>query len=150
MLINEITSNIGKQTHESEWLEITQDLINSFASATLDNQWIHTDPERAKLESPFGGAIAHGFLTLSLYPHLRGLVDPQKPPFPSVKQAINYGINRLRLMNPVKVGSFVKGSSVLLTAEETENGVRITEEFTVHIKGEKKPALVGELLTLLG
>lgn len=150
MLINEITLDIGKQIHESEWLEITQDMINKFASATLDNQWIHTDPERAKIESPFGGAVAHGFLMLSLYPHLRGLVDPKNPPFPSVKQAINYGLNKLRLMNPVNVGSIVKGCSVLLDAKETEYGVRITEEFTVHIQGEKKPALVGELITLLG
>lgn len=149
MLIEKLKSQCGQKIHESDWYKITQEQINQFALATNDHQWIHTDPERAKTQSPFSGTIAHGYLTLSLYSHLRGLVDTESPSYPGVEQVINYGINKLRLMNPVKVNAHIKGSTILLAAEESEHGIRITEEFTVHIQGEKKPALVGELLVLL-
>lgn len=149
MLLEKLKSQCGKKIHESDWLKITQEKINQFALATNDHQWIHTDPERAKTQSPFGSTIAHGYLTLSLYSHLRGLSDTENPPYPGVEQMINYGINKLRLMNPVKVNAYVKGSTTLLNIEESKHGIRITEEFTAHIKGEEKPAVVGELLILL-
>ncbi len=148
-LLESLNANLGKTIHESDWLRVTQNQINQFSTATLDHQWIHTDPERASKESPFGGTIAHGYLTLSLYPYLRGLVNESTPLFPGVKQVVNYGINKLRLMSPVVAEKKIKGSSVLKEVKETPNGIQITETFTVNIENEEKPAMVGELLILL-
>ena len=100
----EFKSKIGTVIHQSEWIEISQEMINAFADATDDHQWIHIDTERAAKESPFKATIAHGYFTLSLYPKLRGLVNPNDPPFPGTKNIINYGINKLRFPGPVISG----------------------------------------------
>jgi acyl dehydratase len=141
---------VGQEIHVSDWLAVTQERVNAFADATGDHQWIHVDPERASRESPWKATIAHGYLTLSLYPMLRGIVEEAKPLFPGVRSVINYGINRLRFVNAVKVGARVRGRSKLVAFEEVKGGgLQITEEFTVEIDGESKPACVAEVVMRL-
>jgi acyl dehydratase len=137
---------VGQEIHCSEWLEVTQQRVNEFAQATGDHQWIHVDPERAARESPWQATIAHGYLTLSLYPLLRGLVDSATPLFPGVTRVINYGLDKLRFPNAVKVGSKVRARCVLLKVEEVAGGLQLTEQYTVEIAGEAKPACVAEAI----
>jgi len=139
-----LQAQLGQEIHCSEWLEVTQERVNAFAAATGDHQWIHTDPERAARESPYKAPIAHGYLTLSLYPLLRGLVDADKPLFPGVTRVINYGLEKLRFPNAVRVGSRVRARCVLVKAEPVAGGIQLTEQYTVEIEGEAKPACVAE------
>lgn len=147
--LTELQGRIGEEIHVSDWLTVTQELVDEFAKATGDHQWIHVDPERAARESPFGTTIAHGYLTLSLYPQLRGLVDEDKPLFPGVKNVINYGLNKLRFTNAVKVGSRIRARCKLLGAEEIKNSIQLTEQYTVEIDGEERPACVAECIMRL-
>jgi acyl dehydratase len=134
----------GQPLGESEWLQVDQDRINQFADATGDHQWIHVDEEMAK-QGPFGTTIAHGFLTLSLIPALTsGLLK-----IDGVKMGINYGLNKVRFPNPVRVGSKVKASVRNLTVEDVQGGIQIVNEVTVSIDGEPKPACVAETVTRL-
>lgn len=148
-LVETLTGKIGETVHESEWIKITQEQVNQFSKATRDFQWIHTNPERAAQESPFGSTIAHGYLTLSLYPYMRGLGSDSIIEFPGVKQIVNYGINKLRLIHPVVVGKSIRGTSILTGVIQIPTGIQVTETFTVEIQDENKPALVGELVMLL-
>ncbi|MCZ8132503.1 MAG: MaoC family dehydratase [Steroidobacteraceae bacterium] len=148
-LLAQLKSRVGQELHVSDWLAIDQSRVNAFADATGDHQWIHTQPERATRESPWRTTIAHGYLTLSLYPLLRGIVDADRPPFPGVKTVINYGLNKLRFVNAVKVGARVRGRCTLVDAEEFKGGVQIVEQFTVEIDGESKPACVAEVIMRL-
>lgn len=145
----DLLAKVGQETHVSDWLEITQERINAFAAATGDFQWIHTQPERAAKESPWRRTIAHGYLTMSLYPMLRGIVDEAKPPYPGVRTVINYGMNKLRFVNAVREGARVRGRTKLLAVDDFKGGLQLTEEFTVELEGETKPALVGEVLMRL-
>jgi acyl dehydratase len=144
-----LQSKLGQELHVSDWLEITQERINDFARATDDHQWIHTDPERAAKESPWRSTIAHGYLTMSLYPMLRGIVDAEKQMIPGVKTVVNYGLNKLRFTNAIKTGSRVRGHAVLTAVEEIKGAVQITEEFTVEIEGQSKPAAIAEVIMRL-
>ncbi len=141
-----LQARVGQEIHCSDWLEVTQQRVNEFAQATGDHQWIHVDPERAARESPWQATIAHGYLTLSLYPLLRGLVDSATPLFPGVTRVINYGLDKLRFPNAVKVGSKVRARCVLLKVEEVAGGLQLTEQYTVEIAGEAKPACVAEAI----
>jgi acyl dehydratase len=141
-----LTPRIGQVIHQSDWLTVTQERIDAFAEATGDHQWIHVDAARAARESPWKTPIAHGYLTLSLYPLLRGLVEDGKPPFPGVRQMVNYGLDKLRFPNAVKVGSRVRATCVLLKAEPVAGGLQLTEQYTVEIDGEAKPACVAEAI----
>jgi acyl dehydratase len=146
-VLAQLQGQVGQEIHRSDWLEITQARIDAFAAATDDFQWIHVDPERAARESPYKTTIAHGYLTLSLYPLLRGLVDADKPLFPGLQRVINYGLDKLRFPNAVRVGSRVRARCVLLKVEEVAgNGLQMTEQYTVDIDGEAKPACVAEAL----
>ena len=141
----ELPSLVGQEIGVSDWLEITQDRINRFADATGDHQWIHVDPERATKESPFGGPIAHGYLTLSLGPVLM----PQVAITTGFKMGVNYGMNSLRFLTPVKSGQRVRGRFLLRDiARKVENRVLITYDATVEIEGAVKPALVAEWLIM--
>jgi len=148
-VLTDLKGRIGEETHVSDWLPVTQELIDMFANATGDKQWIHIDEQRAKEESPYGKTIAHGYLTLSLYPKLRGLVDSDKPMFPGVKNVINYGLNKLRFTNAVKVGSKIRARCTLLAAEEVKNSLQLTEQYTVEIDGQDRPACVAECIMRL-
>jgi acyl dehydratase len=141
-----LRAQIGQEVHVSDWMTIEQPRIQAFADATDDQQWIHTDPPRAAVESPWKSTIAHGYLSLSLYPCLRNLVQEDKPLFPGLRQVVNYGINKLRFTNAVKCGARVRGRFTVLAVEEVTGGLQFTEQYTLEIDGEKKPAVVAEIL----
>ena len=141
--IDELRTLVGQEVASSEWLEVTQKRINEFADATDDHQWIHIDVERAKTETPFKSTIAHGFLTLSLLPHLAASAFSVRGDF---KMGINYGLNRLRFVSPVPSGSEVRGRFNLSAVEDVPGGFQITWTVTVEAKGGQKPALAAEWL----
>jgi len=142
MKLRELETRVGQEVGVSPWFEVTQERIDTFAKAIDDFQWIHVDRERAKA-SPFGGTIAHGFLTLSLLSHLSELTFS----YTDRRMGINYGLNRVRFTSPVPVGSRVRARFTLLKFEKIEgNGVQITWSTTVDIEGKEKPALVAEWL----
>jgi acyl dehydratase len=144
--LEELRRRIGQEIHVSDWLEITQERIDAFADATGDHQWIHVDPARAQRESPWGSTIAHGYLTLSLFPMLRGRVEPGRPVFPGIEQVVNYGLDRLRFPNAVRVGSRVRARCKLLGVEEVQGGLQVTEQYTAEIEGQSKPACVADAI----
>jgi acyl dehydratase len=140
-----LQARVGQEVHVSDWMTISQERINAFAAATDDPQWIHVDVERANRESPYGAPIAHGYLTLSLSVPLRGLVDAAKPIAPGVRNVINYGLNKLRFPNAVRVGSKIRGRFTLQGVEQVApNVLQITEQYTVEIEGAPKPACIAE------
>lgn len=141
--VQELRSLIGQEVAASEWFEITQERINAFADATEDHQWIHLDAERAKTDSPFKTTIAHGFLTLSLLPHLAAQAFTVRGDF---KMGINYGLNRLRFVSPVASGSRVRARFTLQAVEDVAGGIQITWAVTVEADGAQKPSLVAEWL----
>ncbi len=133
------------QTVTSDWVEVTQDMIDRFADATGDHQFIHVDPERAAA-TPFGGTIAHGFLTLSLMPLL--MKQAPLPPIEGVRMGVNYGGNKVRFITPVRSGKRVRGHLKLLELAEKRPGQwQQTNEVTVEIEGEDKPAMIAEWIT---
>jgi acyl dehydratase len=129
----------------SQPLEVTQPMINQFADLTGDHQWIHVDPERAKRESPFGQAIAHGFLTLSLLPAMKREPDWIPTGFGN---ATNYGANKLRFVAPVPAGSKIHSRARLTGVEAHKRGTQVTQEIQVHVVGSEKPALIYEMVVL--
>jgi acyl dehydratase len=147
-LLAMLQTQLGAEIHVGPWLTIDQERINAFAQATGDHQWIHTDPPRAKAESPYGTTIAHGFLTLSLLPLLTESNAPGhfERNYPGMRLRVNYGLNKVRFPAPVPCGSRLRARTVLLAAEPVENGVQITYRITVEIDGSSKPACVAEQL----
>ena len=144
--LEQVKPQIGTETFVGEWLEITQDRINKFADVTEDRQWIHVDVERAKAMSPFGGTVAHGFLTLSLTPYLTDTITPDKAPFPDLKMAVNYGMNKVRFPAPVKPGDRIRVRSTLQNAEEVKGSLQTISLLTVEIEGQEKPSCVAEMV----
>ena len=145
MTPQEMKELVGKPLGTSEWVLVDQEMINKFADATGDHQFIHIDEEKAKL-TPFGGTIAHGFLTLSLFPMLMGKSDCPRPA--GVKMGVNYGGNKVRFLAPVRSGKRVRGHFKLLELDEKRPGQwQQTLEFTVEIEGEEKPALMAEWIS---
>lgn len=140
----DLRGKVGTEVHVSNWITVTQEMINDFADATRDHQWIHTDAARAAKESPYKATIAHGYFTLSLYPYLRGLVDEKRPLFPGVSNLINYGINKLRFPGAVPVGSRIRARCRILNVEDVKNSLQLTEEYTVEVEGQSRPACVAE------
>ncbi len=135
---------IGKELGQSEYHTITQEQINLFADATLDHQWIHTDPEKAKTDSPFGDTIAHGYLTISLLPHLWGqIVEVQ-----NLKLQVNYGIESLKFNKPVKVNSKVRLVAKVADAKNLRGTVKATIAVVLEIEGERKPAYEADVVFL--
>jgi len=132
----------GLKIGPSDWMEISQERINTFAEATGDHQWIHVDEERAKL-SPFGTTIAHGYLTLSLAAKLM----PEILEIKGMKMGINYGTDKVRFLNPVKSGSRVRGSGEFLEIKEVPGGYQSTLRVTIEIEGEEKPACVVDTIS---
>ena len=143
----------GQADGTGEWFEVTQELINTFADATHDHQFIHVDPERAKAMSPWGTTIAHGFLTLSLLTHLVGSMrsDAERPAtrMEGLLMGVNYGFDKVRFVNPVKSGSKVRASGVTKSVELKGSAINVTRTITVEIEGEDKPALVADWITRL-
>ena len=140
--IAQLREHVGQEVAVSDWLEVSQQRINQFAEATEDRQWIHTDPERAALESPFKETIAHGFLTLSLLSEL----GKRAMSVGGVRMGINYGLNRVRFVSPVPAGSRIHGRFTLTRVEEIKGGVQATWNVTVEREGSEKPSCVAEWL----
>jgi acyl dehydratase len=141
----EMKDMVGQNLGTSEWLLVDQEMINKFADATGDHQFIHVNEEMAKM-TPFGGTIAHGFLTLSLFPVLMAKSDC--PRVEGVKMGVNYGGNKVRFLAPVRSGKRVRGHFKLLELEEKRPGQwQQTLEFTVEIEGEDKPAVMAEWIS---
>jgi acyl dehydratase len=138
----DMKAHIGQLVGTSEWVLVDQPMINAFAAATGDHQWIHLDVDRARREMPGGKTIAHGYLTLSLLPRLGDSVYRIR----NVSRAINYGTNKVRFTAPVPAGSRVRLHQVLKDVEDVRGGVRMTFECTVELENSEKPALVAEAL----
>ncbi|QCU77080.1 MaoC family dehydratase [Citricoccus sp. SGAir0253] len=138
----EAKSLAGKDLGVTEWREVTQQMVNTFADATDDQQWIHVDPERAK-DGPFGAPIAHGFLTLSMIiPFWSELFDVS-----DVKTKVNYGLDKVRFTSPVKVGSRIRMKGSIADVQEVKgNGLHIVVDSTIEIEGEERPAVVATFL----
>ena len=142
--VEELKAAIGEELGESEWMTVSQEMIDRFAEATGDYQWIHVDPERAKA-SPFGTTIAHGFLTLSLIPRLLDRVYAVD----KIAARLNYGSNKVRFIQPVPSGGRIKARIRLADVEDTPKGVRITSEATVLLDGSERPACMAELIVVV-
>jgi acyl dehydratase len=139
--VDGLSSMVGQHLGYSSWHEVTQEQVNLFADATGDHQWIHVDPERAKA-GPFGGPIAHGYLTLSLAPMLVSEVVRVE----GISMGVNYGLNKLRFPAPVPVGSKVRAGAVLAGIEEIPGGAQATLDVTFEVEGRDKPPCVAQLI----
>jgi acyl dehydratase len=137
--IDGLKAKKGEHLGYSDWLEITQERVNEFAEATGDHQWIHVDPERAKA-GPFGGPIAHGYLTISLAPMLL----PQVMRVDGIQMGVNYGINKLRFPSPVPVGANLRVGAVLADVEDIAGGAQVTIDLTFEVEGKDKPSCVAQ------
>ena len=145
--IEEARQWVGKEVGKSDWLEISQEQVNQFADTTHDHQFIHIDQARAEKETPFGGTIAHGFLTLSLLSHLSVQADTVN--IRDARMKINYGLDKVRFLNPVRVGKRIRARFELVSAEEKRTGqYLIKHRATVEIEGEDKPAMIADWLGL--
>jgi acyl dehydratase len=143
----EFRAMAGKHIGTSPWLDVTQEKINLFADATGDDQYLHTDPDRAA-RTPFEGTIAQGFLSLALMPRLFDMADVPLPP--NIKMSVNYGGNRIRFLSPVRSNSRVRGRFTLLTLDEKRPGqFQLTIEYVLEIENADKPALIAEWITQL-
>ncbi len=140
----------GRDEGIGEWFDVTQELVNSFADTTHDHQFIHVDPERAK-GTPFGGTIAHGFLTLSMMTHLIGSLprDENPPKMEGIMMGVNYGFDKVRFVSPVKVGSKIRAGSVVANVELKGNAVQVTRTVTISTDNDTKPAVVADWITRL-
>jgi acyl dehydratase len=149
--LKKFEGNVGKEEGVGEWFAVEQDRIDAFADATLDHQFIHVDPEKAAKLSPYGVTIAHGFLTLSLIPHLSGKIPPVDPTaYEGLVMAVNYGLDKARFPAPVKVDSRVRARRSLESVEQkAPNTLQLMQVVTIEIEGEAKPACVAETLVRL-
>ncbi len=138
-----LSAQIGERKAPTDWFEMTQERINQFADATLDQQWIHVDPERAKA-GPFGAPIAHGQLTMSIMSFLPGGEGIGIPAVDGVKLGINYGWNKVRFPSPVPVGAKIRTSGMIKSVEIKGDMLEIVNELTLEIQGKDKPACVAE------
>ena len=141
--LHELRAAAGRHLGWTAWVDITQERVNLFADATGDHQWIHVDVARATAESPFGGPIAHGYLTLAL----SNLFLPQLIEVPAASAGINYGTGRVRFPSPVPVGSRVRGGAEITAVDDIAGGLQTTITITIQVEGQDKPACVIESLS---
>ena len=141
----DLAQHIGRELGPSDWMTVDQGMIDKFADATGDHQWIHVDVERAKKEMPGGKTIAHGFLTLSLVPRMAASLIQIK----NRSRGINYGSNKVRFTSPVPAGARIRLRQRIVAVDDVPgNGVRVTTDVTVEIEGQERPALVAEIMGL--
>ncbi len=142
----DLLQHVGDELGPSEWLTVTQEMIDKFAEATGDHQWIHVDVERARREMPGGKTIAHGYLTLSLLPRLA----PTLMKIEKRRRGLNYGSNKIRFITPVPAGGRIRLRQKLLKTEPVEdNGVRVTSQMTMEVEGSDRPAMVAETISVV-
>ena len=144
-----LKNKLGKETFLGEWYLIDQNCINQFATATGDNQWIHTDSERAKVNSPFKSTIAHGFLTLALIPALTETTDPEKTPYPEAKMVMMYGLNKVRYLYPIKSGSRVRARIHLVGLTPIEHSIEVVNKVSIEVENRNRPACIAETVLRL-
>jgi acyl dehydratase len=142
--LEELSDAVGEDLGPSDWLEVTQERVDAFADATGDHQWIHVDVDRAS-KGPFGGTVAHGYLTLSLIPHF----SPELFEISTPGARLNYGVNKVRFPSPLKVGSRIRASARIVEVADVPAGRQLVTRYTVEIEGEPKPACVAETVVLL-
>lgn len=140
--LGELKNALGRHLGYSDWLEMTQERIDKFGEATGDQHWVHVDPERAK-DGPFGACIAHGFLTLSLI----GMFLPQILEVRGIRFGVNYGADRLRLLEPVKVGARIRCGGELIKVRDIKDGVEIMLRLTIELEGSERPACIVDKLS---
>jgi acyl dehydratase len=140
---------VGKEIFIGQWMTVDQACIDRFAEVTGDRQWIHTDPVRAKSESPFGGTIAHGFLVLSLIPELTETVNPDKQPYPEARMVVNCGLNQVRFPNPVKSGSRIRARTTLKSIVPFKRSVELVNEIKVEAENSGRIVCVAETVLKL-
>ncbi len=146
-VLEDLQTKIGQELGVSEWAEMSQDRISTFADVTEDHQFIHIDAEKAKMFTPFGGTIAHGFLTLSM---LSRFAETGLPSVTGAKMGMNYGLNKVRFLSPVPSGAKIRGRFTLTSAEEKNPGqLLLCHTITVEIDGAEKPAAVADWLSLI-
>ena len=138
----DLLQQVGRELGPSEWMTVDQAMIDKFADATGDHQWIHVDVERAKREMPGGTTIAHGYLTLSLVPRLAATLMRVK----KRSRGVNYGSNKVRFISPVPAGARIRLRQRIANVEQIQGGVRVTSEMTVEVEGQARPALVAETI----
>lgn len=139
----DLANHVGQDLGPSDWMTVDQGMIDKFAEATGDHQWIHVDVERAKREMPGGKTIAHGYLTLSLVPRLASTLVKVT----QVSRGVNYGSNKVRFTSPVPAGARVRLHQRIVKVEPVEgNGVRVTSEVKMEVEGQERPALVAEIM----
>ncbi|MGZ4429311.1 MAG: MaoC family dehydratase [Nocardioidaceae bacterium] len=141
---DDLTAAIGEDLGQTDWMEVTQERVDTFADATGDHQWIHVDVERAK-DGPFGGTIAHGYLTLSLVPQFGAQLFRLETP----GAKLNYGVNKVRFPSPVKVGSKIRAGASITEVTDVPAGKQMVIRYVVEIEGADKPACVAETVVLL-
>jgi acyl dehydratase len=142
----DLLAHVGRELGPSEWLTVSQEMIDKFAEATGDHQWIHVDVERARRELPGGKTIAHGYLTLSLLPRLA----PTLMTIRGRRRGLNYGSNKIRFVAPVPSGSRIRLRQRLVRAEEVaDHGVRLTSEMVIEVEGAERPAMVAETISVV-
>ena len=134
----DLSSRKGTEVHVSDWLSVTQEMVNDFARATRDQQWIHVDTKRAAADSPYKGTIAHGYLTLSM----ANLFLPQIMRVENTSMGVNYGCEKVRFPAAVPVGSRIRGGGEIVSAEEVKGGVQVVVRMTIEIEGGERPACV--------
>ena len=138
---------VGQPEGEGEWFEVTQEQVNAFADVTQDHQFIHVDPEAAKA-TPFGGTIAHGFLTLSMLTHLMGSIPQDASRFEGILMGVNYGFDKVRFVSPVPVGKRIRATSTISDVQlKSANDGQVTRTVTVEVEGGDRPACVAEWIT---
>ena len=141
---SDVAQHLGRELGPSEWMTVDQPMIDKFADATGDHQWIHVDVERARREMPGGKTIAHGYLTLSLVPRLAATLMRVK----KRSRGLNYGSNKVRFINPVPAGARIRLRQRIANVESIPGGIRVTSQMTVEIEGQDKPALVAEIMSI--
>ncbi|WP_432695882.1 MaoC family dehydratase [Marinobacterium sp. YM272] len=140
---------LDKEVFVGEWMTVDQARIDSFAGVTGDQQWIHTDPARAREESPFGDTIAHGFLVLSLLPYLTDTVDPDKPPYPEARMVVNLGLDQVRFPHPVKCGSRIRARTTLKSMKPGKRSLDMVNRIQVEVEGSKRIVCVADAVLRL-
>ncbi len=144
-----LVAEVGTSQGAGEWFEVTQDQINQFADVTIDHQFIHIDPERAAAETPFGGSIAHGFLTLSMLTHLGETIKAPVPPLDGLLMGINYGFDKVRFLSPVNAGKKIRATAEVKSVVLKGSNIDQTRTVTVELEASDKPALVADWITRL-
>ena len=144
-----LETQLGEESYVGEWFLLDQACIDQFAQVTGDHQWIHTDPRRSAIESPFKETIAHGFLTLSLIPLLTDTVNPEKNDYPEARLVVNYGMNKVVFPAPIRAGKRIRARTRIIQITPLRRGLELVREVRIEVENNKRPACIAELILRL-